>query len=288
MSKIYCCVYNGLGNQLFAYALGLHISKKYNKELSIDLTKLNMINFLSILKLKKDTRREYELHKLGFIDPVYRFNYPEIVRKFKFYKSKQYLFADYRQLHSDLGFVDSNIHIYTLGWGNFNLVKDILPDLRARLSPNFEITPQIEQAKKIIQIKNSVALHIRRTDYLNPGIGNRFDGVCTDTYYENAIQYIKEHVKDPYFIIFSDDINYVKENLRLEDSYIVSGNAGYADLYLMSLCKHFIVANSTFSFWGAILSKLHNKIVCTPAYWYRNPLETEAYIPEEWMKIAIV
>ncbi|MCF6357616.1 MAG: alpha-1,2-fucosyltransferase, partial [Draconibacterium sp.] len=106
-------------------------------------------------------------------------------------------------------------------------------------------------------------------------------------YYNNAIRFVKENIENPYFVIFSDDIDYVKKNINIENSYIVEGNAGYEDLYLMSQCNHFIIANSTFSFWAETLSAKQNKTVCVPEFWYNNPLRMADYIPEEWVKIPI-
>ncbi|MCY1722118.1 alpha-1,2-fucosyltransferase [Prolixibacteraceae bacterium Z1-6] len=287
MSKVYCSVYNGLGNQLFGYALGMHISKNYNKTLYIDLTKLNFINSLSTIGFKKDTKRKYELHKLGFVHPVKNVHHSGFSKVLKNIIGEKYLYADFRKSHLALNQVSKTQHIHSIGWGDFNIVKEIIPELREQLSPNFEYTPQIEEARKIILESNSVAIHVRRSDYLDSKIGKRFGGICTDSYYTNAINAIKGKVENPNFIIFSDDIEYVKNNMDIENSYIVDGNAGYVDLYLMSLCKHFILANSTFSFWAAILNKLKTKVVCVPEYWYNKPLENECYIPEEWMKIPI-
>lgn len=287
MSKVYCSVYNGLGNQLFGYALGMYISQKHNKELHVDLTKLNTINFLSRLGIKKDTPREYELPKLGFVQPVKKFHHYEFTRKYSFFNRKKCQIADFRTGHRELNLRDENQKIYTIGWGEFERVKEILPELRKRLMPNFEVTPEFERVNQLIQSKNTVALHVRRTDYLNPTIGKRFDGICTIEYYKRAISYIQEKVENPFFIIFSDDKDYVKLNLNIDNSYIVSGNAGYIDLYLMSRCQHYILANSTFSFWGAMLNDTENKVVCTPEYWYNHPLENESYVPDEWIKIPI-
>lgn len=287
MSKIYCCIYNGIGNQLFGYALGLYLSKKHSKTLFIDLTKLNNINFLSKIGLKRDTIRKYELEKLGFIHPVKKFIFFEFLKNIKFLINRNYLVTDFRNSHFELGQVPQNKDIFLIGWGNFNIVKDILPEMRNRFKPNFEISPSISNDKKVIIENNSVAVHIRRTDFLDARIGKSFNGICTESYYKNAIHQIKREVENPFFIIFTDDIEYVRENTIIDNSYIVDGNAGYIDLYLMSLCKHFILANSTFGFWAAMLNSSENKLVCVPEFWYNNPLRMAEYIPEEWIKIKI-
>ncbi|KAF0237431.1 MAG: glycosyl transferase family [Prolixibacteraceae bacterium] len=287
MSKVYCSVYNGIGNQLFSYALGLFLAKKYNKELIIDLTKLNQINFLSRIGFKRDLRRKYELHKIGFTHPAKGFSFIEFSRKIKPVRSNKFIIADFRKSHCDLGEVSSNQNIYSVGWGDFNLVKEVLPEMKAKLTPHFEINSKIAEAIRLIQEKNSVAVHVRRTDYLNPKINNFSFGICTHVYYLNAINQIKKTVDNPFFIFFSDEIEYVKNTMSTENCYFVEGNTGFEDFYLMSLCKHFILANSTFSFWAAALNNSNQKTVCVPEYWYNTPLRQADFIPSGWEKIPV-
>ena len=154
MSKVICSIYNGIGNQLFSYALGLFLAKKYDKELIIDLTKLNQINFLSALRLKSDLRRDFELNKIGFIHPVKNFGFIEYTRKLKGLNGEKFIIADFRKSHYDLGRVNANQHIFSIGWGDFNLVKEVLPEMKANFSANFKITPKIAEILKLISEKN--------------------------------------------------------------------------------------------------------------------------------------
>ena len=287
MSKVYCSIYNGIGNQLFSYALGLFLAKKYKKKLIIDLTKLNQINFLSKIGLKRDLQRDFELRRLGFCDTVISFNLIEFIRKIKWLNDKKNIIADFRNTHYDLGEVKQNQNIFSIGWGDFNLVKEVLPEMRKTLSANFKITSKIANALKLIQVKNSVAVHVRRTDFLDPKISGYAIGICNDRYYNNAIRYISEKLENPFFIYFSDDIEYVKNNSDPLNSYFVEGNAGYEDFYLMTMCKHFILANSTFSFWAATLNSNPHKMVCVPQFWYNSPRRQAEFVPEDWTKIAI-
>lgn len=287
MSKVFCSVYNGIGNQLFSYALGLFLAKKHNKELVFDLTKLNQINLLSRIGLKRDVRREFELQKIGFVHPVQKFGLKEFTRKLRVLKNGKFVVADFRKSHFDLGEVKQNQHIYSVGWGDFNLVKEVLPEMKSKFSAKFEINPGIAEALKLIGENNSVAVHVRRTDFLDPKISGYSIGICSETYYTNAIKFISNRVKNPLFVFFSDDIEYVKTNLKTENSYFAEGNTGYEDFYLMSQCKHFILANSTFSFWAAALNNSGSKIVCVPEFWYNAPLRQAEYIPDQWQKIPI-
>lgn len=272
---------------MFSYALGLFLAKKHNKELVFDLTKLNQINLLSRIGLKRDVRREFELQKIGFVHPVQKFGLKEFTRKLRVLKNGKFVVADFRKSHFDLGEVKQNQHIYSVGWGDFNLVKEVLPEMKSKFSAKFEINPGIAEALKLIGENNSVAVHVRRTDFLDPKISGYSIGICSETYYTNAIKFISNRVKNPLFVFFSDDIEYVKTNLKTENSYFAEGNTGYEDFYLMSQCKHFILANSTFSFWAAALNNSGSKIVCVPEFWYNAPLRQAEYIPDQWQKIPI-
>lgn len=121
---------------------------------------------------------------------------------------------------------------------------------------------QISRENKDVSLEmrdiNSVAVHIRRLQY---------DNVLGTGYYDKAIAKIKAQVADPVFYVFSDDLDWCKENLKLNEKLIfISHNTNdeISDLWLMSQCKHFIIANSTFSWWGAWLSENNNKIIIAP------------------------
>jgi hypothetical protein len=140
----------------------------------------------------------------------------------------------------------------------------------------------------LINNKNSVAIHIRRGDYLNDPKVRYIHGILGSDYYKKSISYIKKKLKNPFFFIFSDDIELVKKNFSFFNNkkYIfIDTKSSINDLYLMSNCKHFIIANSTFSWWGAWLSKNKRKIVCAPKRWLRARISTPDIIPESWIRI---
>ena len=123
-----------------------------------------------------------------------------------------------------------------------------------------------------------MSLHIRRGDYLN--IKGKDISLSLD-YHKGAIAYIMEHVQDPIFFIFSDDPLWVRDNLKVENATYVDWNSGkdsWQDMCLMSCCKHNIIANSSFSWWGAWLNANSEKIVISPK-WGGN------IIPDEWIQI---
>lgn len=137
---------------------------------------------------------------------------------------------------------------------------------------------------------NSVSLHVRRGDYADNFMNLLKHGLCPLNYYEAAIQYITKHVKNPLFFIFSDDIDWVRENLKVKsDIHFIDHNRGmesYNDMRLMSLCKHHIIANSSFSWWSAWLNPDKEKIVIAPQRWFANyPVRTSDLIPRRWVQL---
>jgi hypothetical protein len=135
-----------------------------------------------------------------------------------------------------------------------------------------EITDEVNHGfLSSIRECNSVAVHIRRGDYLEAAYRDRFFGICDDEYYENAMEYVRDRVDNPRFFVFSNDVRWCEEHYGgCEDVVIVKGNdedACYNDLNLMRYCRHDIIANSSFSWWGAWLNENAEKIVIAPKVW---------------------
>ncbi len=139
----------------------------------------------------------------------------------------------------------------------------------------------------------AVSVHVRGGDYRDPQSQNRFGDVCTPEYYRQAIRRVRERVSDPVFFVFSDDPDYAREMLgELGDAVYVTHNTGpesYRDMQLMSRCRHHIIANSSFSWWGAWLDPRADKTVYAPARWLNNnpTITSESILPDEWIKIAV-
>lgn len=142
-----------------------------------------------------------------------------------------------------------------------------------------------DQNKKLIhqmQNQNSVALHVRRGDYVRIGIYH----LLTPEFYQNAVAYMNAHLDNPHYYIFSNDLAWAKQNLKIDapHTFVDWNKKDYEDFELMRSCKHFIIANSTFSWWGAFLSKNPDKIVITPKNWIKTSpaWATYMYMPN-WL-----
>ena len=154
----------------------------------------------------------------------------------------------------------------------------------------FSLNHMSERTKDIASLVNecnSISIHVRRGDYLNGYYYELLGKVCDMNYYYRAIELMKNKVQSPHFFIFSDDPDYVSNHFKMINATYVSFNSGknfWQDMYLMSICKHNIIANSTFSWWGAWLNKSPNKIVIAPTRWFADKTDDEI-IPTGWLRI---
>lgn len=143
-------------------------------------------------------------------------------------------------------------------------------------------------AEQIGQV-NAVSLHVRRGDYVSNAKANATHGVCSLGYYRAAISYVSDRVTRPHFFIFSDDIAWVKDNLKMDlPCQYVDHNQGeqsFNDMHLMSLCRHHIIANSSFSWWGAWLNPDLKKIVVAPKKWFVNQNNVKDLFPQGWVTL---
>lgn len=145
--------------------------------------------------------------------------------------------------------------------------SDILYDLREKIQFPPSDNPLNSELAQEMRECASVSVHVRRGDYLNEENRAMFGNICTDAYYQKAMELIKEEVPDAHFYLFSDDVSYVKQKYQGEEFTVVDINHGkdsFYDMWLMSNCKHNICANSTFSFWGARLNGNERKIMIRP------------------------
>lgn len=262
-------VAGGLGNQLQQYAL-------YRKFLSLGKdARLDVSWFEAENQGKMLARRELELQLFDRLP--YCVCTPEEKAalvggaglagklKRKLFPSVIHCFHESQIYHPELLGYE---HMYIKGY--FACEKyyaDILDDLRREIHfPESRNSLNNEMCRDI-QSCDSVSLHIRRGDYMDPDNQALFGNICTDAYYEQAISMIKKRRPNARFYIFSDDIPYVKQKYSGKEYMVVDINHGresFYDIWLMSNCKHNICANSTFSFWGARLNGNNEKIMVRP------------------------
>lgn len=277
----------GLGNQMFQYATGRSLAHRNNDSLKIDLSGYK--NQIGV------TPREYELSIFN-INEVFS-NTSEISRLKRWNIISNLFFKNSRKLYLEEGFRFNKKFCNLKGdivlsgfWNSEKYFKDIETLLRK----DFEFKKPINSSsiKILEQIlhSNSVAVHIRRGDYVKDKKTNEFHGICDLNYYNKAMIIMEKKVKNIIYFVFSDDMDWARQNLKNERQMVfVDGNKGmdsWMDMALMSRCKHNIIANSTFSWWGAWLNNNGKKLVLAPNKWFNNTtLDTRDLIPKEWTKI---
>lgn len=268
----------GLGNQMFSYAFFYVISKKYRflfTEIDVNQT--------------TDHHNGFELNAVFLGIRFHKAKYYELVKKLYLSYFARFLFKKVSQ--KDAGFV-KNIYnfnglfsIYQGFWQSELYFKEYEDDIRKLFAFN-ENTISIKNRIILLDIQacQSVSIHIRRGDYLG---NDQLNNVCTLDYYMSAIQLISSKVTGPVYYLFSDDPEWVKYTFDQPDFIVIDWNENadsWQDMFLMSHCKHNIIANSTFSWWAAWLNNNDKKIVIAPKKWYSNA-DDEDIVPAGWLKI---
>lgn len=265
----------GLGNQIFEYAFYLHLKKIFPKQ-----------HFYGHYGKKLTEHYGLEINRWFEVElPKEKWwTFPVVV-----------LFYFYKQCFPKSKHLDLNQKI----WQNkdatvfypFKFNKAYIPQNRGWLKWNVDetqLSEQNKQALSIIRNDNVCFIHIRRGDYLSPTYKDLFDGCCSIEYYKAAIQRMKDLVPSVKFMCFSDDIEWVKQNLELgNDAVFVDWNKGTdspLDMYLMSQCRYGIIANSTFSYWGARLGIKKDIIMC-PQKWWNDNAGNPNIFPEGWISL---
>ena len=273
----------GLGNQLFQYATGRAVASHHKLPLKLDLTWFETNNLhngyrLDQLAIQAEIATENEIIKLKGENNILF----SALRKVGLFKKKSY-FKEKRSSNFDGG-VFKNKFLYLNGyWQNELYFSNIRESLLGELSPINSMSDLGYAYLESIEQSNSVSLHVRRGDYLNL----RNIGVLGVDYYTKAVDYIRQNVENPTFYIFSDDLEWCKDNLGFLDNciYVDRTQTEIEDLKLMSFCRHNIIANSSFSWWGAWLNQNPNKIVIAPKGWLLNDTSSSNVILSDWVKV---
>ena len=281
-------IVGGLGNQMFQYAyakkldtLGFEVKIDTSAFKHYDLHGGYGLDNYSISLEVADDKELSKFKKSRLLEKLYK-KIPFLTGRTVMEKSL--LYHEKYLKSADGSYVD----------GYFQSEKYFF-DIKETLLKEFQIRPEISDyskniAKKILQSDTSVSIHIRRGDYIHNPKANAVHGVCSLEYYKKAIGLIEKKFKNPTFFIFSDDIKWSRENLGIKNSFFVENGdrIPHEDIYLMSLCNHNIIANSSFSWWGAWLNRYNKKIVIAPQRWFADKnKQSQALdiIPESWMKI---
>jgi hypothetical protein len=277
----------GLGNQLFQFANAFVLSRKNNMKLRINIRGYSNSNDRQFeLNKFPNLKKVIFFHNQYFIDLTFK-----ILNKFfifyRFFKNKKFEYSPYvfnKELFNYKFKKNTNLIGYFQSEKYFmHKRKEILQLFRFPKNKN----KLVKFFKQKIKHCDSIALHLRGGDYINNPIAKNFHGNLTKNYYLKSIQYISKKIYNPHFFIFTDDINFFNKITFIKNfnHTLVDINSPVDSLYLMSLCKYHIIANSSFSWWGAWLCTNKNKIVCAPKKWVKAKIKKNDIIPATWIKI---
>lgn len=276
-------IWEGLGNQLFQYAFARALALRTGQRVYLDVSEFEM---------KPKPIREYKLCHFKIKQPVIHCG-----RVFPFVNNEKCYVVDAQSIkYFPIGLVKEDDcyfkeelcglkgFIYIKGWfQSEKYFNEFADNIRKEIYPREKIRIPFE-LKNILKNSNTVSVHVRRGDF------KKERNILPAEYYENAKRVMSQFIKDPYFIIFSDDILYVRENMNfgsrcyyMDQKYLYED---YEELLIMSKCKHNIIANSTFSWWGAWLNSNKNKIVVAPKKWFLGKVEKDVdIVPDDWIRV---
>jgi len=273
-------VCGGIGNQMFQYAFGRHLAIRNQSQLFLDISAIN-----------QPPEGMYYDHRYFLLD---NFNIDwKIAELNNLKKEDHYIYQLENKFCFDPYKLELKGNLFLKGYWQSPLY---FSDIKSIILKDFMLKKELEgpnrEIANIIIQSDSVSIHIRRGDYVKNDLWHKTFGVCPIDYYKKAINKILEQIKSPVFFIFSDDIEWAKQNLNFIDfpTYFMSNNDpefnSHNDLALMSLCKHNIIANSTFSWWAAYLNENPHKVVIAPNRWFRDSFYYNVdLVPNEWTRI---
>lgn len=287
-SQIIVKLNGGLGNQMFQWALARMIEER-----------MDIKTFLDMSYFKTGYARPYQLDifnfKPQFVKGEFEYFKLDVIWTFRKYLNKKKFLG--LSLYSEPHFhVDKEINLLTPNTyleGFFQSEK-YFKCVESQLREDFKFSAPLndENRRTIAKIKdtNSVSVHIRRGDYVKKKRYQNLYADCSLDYYRSGVEHIAKSHPDPTLFVFSDDIKWVKENFKMPyECVFVEHNTGkksYEDMRLMSLCRHNIIANSSFSWWGAWLNNNQEKIVIAPKRWFNDEEIIQSdVIPDEWIRI---
>ncbi len=287
----YIGISHGLGNQMFQYAFGVAASMESNVPLALDISKYDY-------QFGRDTKREFLLHHFNIQTPIapneatakFHKKLPVLIRRIKnkLHPKNSYVF--------DPGELRVKDEKYYEGyWQTEKYFKKYEKTIRTELTLKNPLGMEAQKAMEEIrecqrQGIETICIHVRRGDLItNKHAGAAFESKGTE-YFRKGIEVIDAKSDKPkHIFIATDDIEWVKKNIKPHHSFSYLARPGiydFEELMLMSTCDHFVIANSSFSWWAAWLGHNPNKIVIAPIAWLRDPsIPTTHVVPEEWIRI---
>lgn len=278
----------GLGNQLFQYAFGLRLAAQLQTELRLER---HLLESKVIARLRQYTPRTYELDTFRVEAPAASpMDTVSCLSRVALSDKTALLLRESTLTPNAINTLNNRVrNVVCLGyWQSEEYFRPATEQLRKHLVFRKNSAQSRSMADTILSCQNAAFVHIRRGDYVTNIHANQHHGLCDVSYYRRACEYVKERIPDVQFFVFSDDPDWAKRELgiHLQPARFIDHNRGadsWQDMYLMSLCRHAIVANSSFSWWGAWLNPVAERLVVAPGQWFVNqPVLSQQIIPPHW------
>lgn len=269
----------GLGNQMFQYAFKLMLMSngfKTYDDLSFYYFNPSYMPFVLNKVFTNidicDFEKSKTLMRIG----------RKIVERTKFYKKDKNYTRFEEEFTNQSGWYEGY-------WQSYKYYKQIRKQILDTFAFKKIKNIEVQELENKIVSADSVSVHVRAGDYLKIENAKNFGGICTQNYYMDAIDYMKKMFVNPIFIVFSDDIEWAKKNIPIDnviyfENEKIVGYEDWMDMYLMSICKGNIIANSSFSWWGAWLNENPNKKIICPQKW-TNIYDNIEVCPKEWIRM---
>jgi len=272
-------IFGGLGNQMFQYAFGFAVAKKLKKKLQLD------VKYAATWSTKRDF--ELDSFKIShnnvlkyryFLSYKYIRHIVNLLCRLIYKKTK--IFQNYEYLYDSFNIENLCKNCYLGGiWQSEKYFADCKEEIRKEFQFKDGLNKESMNILQRFDGQNTVSIHVRRGDYMIE-LFKDLGLVCTANYYQRAIAHILANVANPVFIVFSEDIEWVKEYIKIPEPCIYVDSLDKPpshDMQFMSLCKHNIIANSTYSWWAAWLNQNPDKIIIAPDKWWIDGKETDIY-----------
>lgn len=282
----------GLGNQMFEYAAGRALSLHRGVSLKLDVSRFADYELHQGFELKRVFNCTAEIASKAEVRSILGWQYSPIAKRFlsrqslKMLRRKEFVIEPHFQYWK--GIENAPSDCYLMGyWQSERYFSDVAAQIRKEFHFRIPLLKHNNELASQIGSVNAVSLHVRRGDYVQNAKTNATHGLCSIDYYQAAIRHVAARTKQPHFFIFSDDIPWVKNNFKLDfpHQYVDHNHdaESYNDMRMMSACKHHIIANSSFSWWGAWLNPDTEKIVIAPKKWFANKINTQDLYPKGWI-----
>lgn len=280
----------GLGNQMFQYAAARALAAKRNTSVLLDISSFDSYTLHQGFELNRIFSGNFNIAQKEDVQKMLGWQSLNSVKSYLHRPALSWLRNKALAIEPSFEHWQRFEHLpadtYLSGYWQseryFISAEDIIREDFRFSTP---LSAENVELADMIRSSESISLHVRRGDYVN----NSAYASCSLEYYTSAIEYLTKKLEPPTFFIFSDDINWVKANFKIEHPHVFidnnHGDQSYNDMRLMSICKHIIIANSSFSWWGAWLNANNAKTVIAPKNWFNTDINSKDLIPASWVRL---